>query len=116
MQWLHTFYGPQLGDLPQDAPIWVSLSTKQPRRPPPDLRQAAQRLFLQYHLRARLGESKVHMLRHTFTDAMEESGAKLSEIRDRLGHANSAITDRYLQRLRQAKNRQGSSLPRCLVL
>ena len=27
MQWLHAFYGPQLGDLPPEAPIWVSLAT-----------------------------------------------------------------------------------------
>jgi len=54
--------------------------------------------------------SKVHSLRHTFADAMEESGAKLTEIRDRLGHANSATTDRYLQKLRRSKNRSGEQI------
>ena len=59
---------------------------------------------------ARLGILKVHRLRHTFADAMEERGAKLTEIRDRLGHANSATTDKYVQKLRRAKNRYGEQI------
>ena len=59
---------------------------------------------------ARLKVSKVHSLRHTFADAMEESGAKLTEIRDRLGHSNSATTDKYLQKLRRAKNRHADTI------
>lgn len=52
----------------------------------------------------RLGTSRVHALRHTFAHAMEEVGAKVSEIQQRLGHSNLATTGRYLAQLRSASN------------
>lgn len=59
---------------------------------------------------ARLGTSKVHTLRHTFAHAMEEAGAKVSDIQARLGHANLATTGRYLAALRAAENPQSEAL------
>lgn len=104
LDWLHEFYGAQLGDLSHDAPIWVSLAHNGTYGKPVSARSFS--LICD----ARLGVSKVHSLRHTFTDAMEDAGAKLSEIRDQLGHASIATTDRYIQKRRRAKNRHGETI------
>jgi integrase len=106
LDWLHAFYGSQLGDLADETPIWVSLAHNGTYG-----KQLSCRAF-SHICDARLGVSKVHSLRHTFTDAMEEAGAKLSEIRDQLGHASIATTDRYIQRRRRAKNRHGDAIAR----
>ncbi len=58
----------------------------------------------------RLGISKVHSLRHTFAKAMEDSGAKVSEIQARLGHSSLATTGRYLAALSQADNAHAEAL------
>jgi integrase/recombinase XerC len=110
MQWLHAFYGAELGGLPQDAPIWVSLSTNNHGQRLKSYGKPLSARSFNTICDARLGVSKVHSLRHTFADAMEEAGAKLTEIRDRLGHSNSATTDRYLQKLRRAKNRHADTI------
>ncbi len=52
----------------------------------------------------RLGTSRVHALRHTFARAMEDVGAKASEIQARLGHDSLATTGRYLAALHRADN------------
>jgi integrase len=57
-----------------------------------------------------LGTSKVHTLRHTFAHAMEEAGAKVSDIQSRLGHASLATTGRYLASLRSAENKHAEVL------
>ncbi len=53
----------------------------------------------------RMGTSKVHALRHTFARALEDAGAKVSEIQAALGHADLGTTGRYLARLHQGENR-----------
>jgi integrase/recombinase XerC len=116
MHWLHAFYGAELGSLPQDAPIWVSLSTNSHGQRLKSYGKPLSARSFNTICDARLGVSKVHSLRHTFADAMEEAGAKLTEIRDRLGHSNSATTDRYLQRLRRAKNRHSEQIARMFGL
>jgi integrase/recombinase XerD len=40
-----------------------------------------------------------HSLRHAYAVALEREGARLSTIRDLLGHGSAAVTDRYLRRL-----------------
>lgn len=52
----------------------------------------------------RLGTSHFHALRHTFAHAMEDVGAKISEIQARLGHSSIAVTGVYLARLSSEKN------------
>jgi len=52
----------------------------------------------------RLGLQHFHALRHTFAQAMEQAGAKVSEIQARLGHSNLATTGRYLAQLSSDKN------------
>jgi integrase/recombinase XerC len=104
LDWLHAFYGARIGELSPDAPIWVSLAHNG------TYGKAVSARAFSLICDARLGVSKVHSLRHTFTDAMEEAGAKLSEIRDQLGHASIATTDRYIQKRRRAKNRHGDTI------
>ena len=58
----------------------------------------------------RLGISKVPALRHTCAKAMEDSGAKVSEIQTQLGHANLATTERYLAVLSQADNAHADAI------
>ncbi len=58
----------------------------------------------------RLGTSKVHTLRHTFARVMEDSGAKVSDIQARLGHASLSTTGRYLAALNRADNAHAESI------
>ena len=53
----------------------------------------------------RLGTRKVHTLRHTFARALEDAGAKVSDIQAQLGHESLDTTGRYLARLHQGENR-----------
>lgn len=103
LRWLHGFYGAQLGDLPPDAPIWCSLA-RQNRGAPLTTQAIADVCAKQ------LGTSKVHALRHTFARAMEDAGAKVSEIQARLGHSSLATTGRYLAALRSAENRHADAI------
>jgi site-specific recombinase XerD len=57
-----------------------------------------------------LHTTKVHSLRHTFAHAMEESGAKISDIQARLGHSNIATTGRYLASLRRDENKHAEDI------
>lgn len=65
--------------------------------------------YLEMYVR-RLGTGKVHVTRHTFSRAMEEEGAPISEIQARLGHESLATTGVYLQTLESAKNPYGDWL------
>jgi site-specific recombinase XerD len=40
-----------------------------------------------------------HALRHAYAVALEGEGARLSTIRDLLGHSSASVTDRYLRRI-----------------
>ena len=102
-EWLSSYYGNQLSALPQDAPIWVSLS-RQNKGAALGIQTIAD------ICEKRLGTSKVHSLRHTFARAMEDSGAKVSVIQARLGHTSLATTGRYLAALRQAENEHAEAL------
>jgi integrase len=103
MIWLHHFYGAQLGDLPPDGAIWCSLARQ--NRGAPMTTQAIADVCAK-----RLGTSKVHTLRHTFARAMEDAGAKVSEIQARLGHSSLVTTGRYLAALRSDENRHADAI------
>lgn len=105
--YLYKLYGPQLGDLPHDAPVWVSLSNHQRGR-------AISISAIADVCQRRIGTSKVHQLRHTFAQLMEDKGAKVSEIQQRLGHVSAATTAIYLQALRSDENRLGEVLAEAL--
>lgn len=51
-----------------------------------------------------------HELQHTVGLALEEVGAKTSEVQTFLRHKNIATTSRYLKRARRAKNTYGRDL------
>lgn len=99
---MHALYGPNLSRLAPDTPIWVSHANGHKRQP---LTTGIGQIWLR-----RLGTTKVHSSRHTFAIAMEEAGAKLSDIGARLGHSNLATTSIYMQRLHKAENPYGSKL------
>jgi integrase/recombinase XerC len=102
-EWLVAFYKAEPGKLVAGTPVWVSFS---PRNP-------GEKISIRTIARIcekRLGISKVHALRHTFAWAMEESGAKVSEIQSRLGHESLATTGRYLAQLKRAENSQAEKL------
>jgi integrase len=54
--------------------------------------------------------TKVHALRHTFTHEMMAIGATPDEIRQRLGHANLATTQRYMGELTSGHNPHAEAL------
>jgi integrase len=95
--YLHQIYGPRLEGLPNDAPIWISYSRNSSRR------QALSVRSLETISRVRLGVH-FHALRHTFARAMEDAGAKVSEIQSRLGHESLQTTGRYLAALKSNEN------------
>jgi integrase len=90
---------PERPKRPMRQPIWVSLARNGTAGHPLTARAIAQLC------EKRLGTSKVHALRHTFARAMEDAGAKVSEIQAALGHADLGTTGRYLARLHQGENR-----------
>ena len=102
-EWHSSYYGNQVNSLPQDAPVWVSLS-RQNKGAALSIQTIAD------ICEKRLGTSKVHSLRHTFARAMEDAGAKVSVIQARLGHTSLATTGRYLAALRQAENEHADAL------
>jgi integrase len=61
-----------------------------------------------------LGTTKVHTLRHTFARTMEEAGARVTEIQQRLGHNDLSTTGRYLEALASAKNSHGEAVAEAL--
>lgn len=102
LSWLQMYYS-DLDGLAEDAPLWVNLARN----------GRGQRLTsrgVAGICLARLGTSKVHSLRHTFAHAMEEAGAKISDIQARLGHASLATTGRYLAALKRAENAQADAI------
>ena len=97
LDYLHAQYGKHLQVIPPDAPIWVSYSKQ-------NFGQAIGTRTLSNICAAHLDTSKVHALRHTFSDGMMESGAPITELSARLGHSDLAVTKRYTDKLRSADN------------
>ncbi|MDQ6905205.1 MAG: tyrosine-type recombinase/integrase [Chloroflexota bacterium] len=99
-EYLHALYGDtQLKEgLPPDAPVWASFARNGSNGRALGIQSVADICA------KRLGTSKVHALRHTFARAMEDAGAKVSEIQSRLGHDSLATTGRYLAALHRADN------------
>lgn len=104
LAWIQTGYGRQIGDMTPDAPLWVSLASNGTRG------RALSTRAIQQICETRLGTGKAHVLRHTFARALEDAGAKVSEIQARLGHASLATTGRYLAALRADENPHADAL------
>jgi integrase/recombinase XerD len=101
--WLHHRYGAQLGALPADAPIWVSLSPNNEGEP-------LTTWGIGHICKQRIGTAQVHTLRHTFARLLEDTGAKVSFIQAKLGHESLATTGRYLAALKADENPHGDDL------
>lgn len=97
LAYLHKVYGAALARLTPDTPVWVSVSRHNQGKAIST--QAIADVCLE-----RLGTSKVHATRHTFAVAMEQAGAKLSDIGARLGHNDLKTTSEYMKRLHSAEN------------
>jgi integrase len=97
-EYLAAMYGDGWAALPDETPVWVSFARNRSRGRALGIQSIADICA------RRLGTSKVHALRHTFARAMEDAGAKVSEIQARLGHESLATTGRYLAALRSGEN------------
>lgn len=104
LAWLHEAYGADLDALPPATTIWLSLARNGSRG------QALGVQSIADIWAKRLGTSKVHASRHSFARAMEQTGAKVSDIQARLGHASLQTTSRYLAQLGSATNRHADAL------
>ena len=108
-EYLRAVYGGQLKGLEKGAPVWASFSGRNPGAAIGIT--TVRRLCEEY-----LGTTRVHSLRHTFARALEETGAKLSEIQARLGHSNAATTGIYVSALRSNENPHADALAELLGL
>lgn len=100
-----------IGTVPDDLrgvdpvlPIWISLAHDG------SLGHQLSRRGIAYLCQRRIGSGKFHLLRHTFAHSMDEVGAGVATIQQRLGHASLATTGRYLTALAGAKNVFGERL------
>lgn len=100
LTWLQSYYGVSWSD---DAPVWVRLTRTH-------YGSALGWQSIGDICYRWLGTTKVHTLRHTFAYAMEQQGAKVTEIQQRLGHADLSTTSRYLEALGSDKNRYGETI------
>lgn len=105
LDYLCAEYGPQLERIRPESSVFVSYSNN--HRGGKLSYQAISDIYLK-----RLGVSQVHTSRHSFAIVMDEEGASLSEIGERLGHNNVAVTADYLKRLRGGENKHAGKLAR----
>ncbi|HEU5098162.1 MAG TPA: tyrosine-type recombinase/integrase [Roseiflexaceae bacterium] len=104
LDYLITVYGSSLATAQPESAVWISLG-------PPSVRgRPCSSTTLFYICRDRLNITSIHRLRHTFAKAMEEVGAKMSDIQARLGHSSLATTGAYLTALRQSENPCGDAV------
>ncbi|MBF6613031.1 MAG: tyrosine-type recombinase/integrase [Chloroflexi bacterium] len=100
--YLHIIYGPDLKavqTVQANAPVWVSLAERNGTRGGRLSKVSISRIC-----KARLGTSRVHALRHTMAQVMEQRRAPVSLIQQRLGHSSLATTGIYLAALRDDDN------------
>lgn len=100
LSYLHTIYGDRLDILAPERPIWVSFSDR-------TYGQAIGAQTVADICETHLGVSTVHTLRHTFALTMEDLGAHMSSIQERLGYESLTATSGYLTSLRRT---QGDAL------
>ncbi len=104
LRWLHKWYGTDLARLDKDAPLWVSLARNESKGQALSI-QAIGQICLK-----RLGTSKVHTMRHTFTMGMLEAGASVHEVSSKLLHSSLQTTSIYVDKLQSAKNERAGKL------
>jgi integrase len=87
------------GPRPGERPLWVSLACNGTYGHALNISSVAD------ICEKRVGARQVHAPRHTFARALEDAGAKVSEIQAQLGHECLNTTGRYLARLHQGELR-----------
>lgn len=105
LTWLKMYYGGEaLASLAPDTPLWVSLAH--------DTSYGCQlgKLSIANVCKKWLGDSRVHVTRHTGAVALEEAGAPISAIQKHLNHKNAATTSIYLERKRRAENKYADTV------
>ncbi len=95
--YLQEAFGSRLGELTNDQPIWLICAKN--RAGKVMHASALRKIWLRH-----LGVPKIHTSRHTFACAMENAGARLSDIGSKLGHRNLSTTSVYMARLHAAEN------------
>jgi integrase len=108
LDYLTAVYG-TLDTLPPDAPLWLAFTPRLIGTRTPLGHQGIAAVCLKW-----LGSSHVHITRHTFARMMEQAGARVSEIQQRLGHASLSTTSIYLATVRPAENAYGQQLEELL--
>jgi site-specific recombinase XerD len=98
LNWLDRFYEGRFFEMPNNTPLWVNVRHTSKLGTP-----------LGYHgfqgiAKHYLGTTKFHVTRHSFALLMDEVGAKLTDIQQRLQHDNPATTGGYMQKLTQDRN------------
>lgn len=101
--YLQQAYGAELGQLAPDAPIWISTSRQ--NRGAAITSQAIGDICQRH-----LGTTKIHTLRHTLAQVMLKAGGTVRKVQERLGHSDSATTERYVQALQSAENPHAEAL------
>lgn len=105
VKWAKAVVGNDLPIFLKDSPVWRALSPRGTLTARGITYRAVALIC-----KRRLGTTKVHRLRHTFAHAMEQSGAKVSEIQAALGHSSIATTGKYLRALSSEANPYAEAL------
>ncbi len=103
IDYLNTLHKGDLFNLPKDTPLFVSLSHNSYGN---DLSLVSLSAICEKYL----GESRIHALRHTFAHEMQEAGASVTDIQQRLAHSSLATTGIYLNKLASAENKHAHKL------
>lgn len=103
LSYLYAQYGPGVGSLDGEAPVWVSLSRQNKGKAISV--QAISDICLK-----RLGVSRVHALRHTGALAAVKAGQPVSELQADLGHESLATTGLYVKALQAGENPYADSI------
>jgi integrase len=96
LAYLRLVYDADLEQVGADAAVWVSVSRQ-------NAGSALSARSLESIAHGRLGVH-FHALRHAGARILERTGARVSEIQERLGHASLATTGRYLAALHSEEN------------
>ncbi len=97
LTYLRTIYSDNLETLGPQSPVWVSFSDR-------TYGQAIGQQTIADICEAHLGITHIQQLRHTFAFTMDQLGAPVDIIQNRLGHESRATTNVYLAELRKAYN------------
>ena len=106
--WLRSWYEASLDAVAGDAAVWPVVGPR--GRGLPISAESVGDIC-----RRHLGTSQAHALRHTFAVLMEQQGATVSTIQQRLGHGNLATTSRYLSALASDENPHAETIAQVLL-